>query len=107
MKNFSRISFVAVLIIFAAGVTLTASDPPRGATPAHILGPSHALVALEMYSDVHCPQCARSDPPVKKLKSEFGDNLRIVFRHFPMEKHQNAILAACAAAAPARQNRVW
>jgi protein-disulfide isomerase len=105
MKNFSRISFVAVLIIFAAGVT--ASDPPRGATPAHILGPSDAPVTLEMFSDFQCPQCARSDPTVKKLKSEFGDKLRIVFRHFPMEKHQNAILAACAAEAAARQNRFW
>jgi protein-disulfide isomerase len=105
MKNFSRIGFVAVLIIFAAGVT--ASDPPRGATPAHILGPSDAPVTLEMFSDFQCPQCARSDPTVKKLKSEFGDKLRIVFRHFPMEKHQNAILAACAGEAAARQNRFW
>ena len=107
MKNFSRISFVAVLIIFAAGVTLAASDPPRGATPAHTLGPSDAPVTLEMFSDFQCPQCARSDPTVRKLKSEFGDKLRIVFRHFPMEKHQNAILAACAAEAAARQNRFW
>jgi len=60
-----------------------------------------------MFSDFQCPQCARSDPTVKKLKSEFGDKLRIVFRHFPMEKHQNAILAACAAEAAARQNRFW
>lgn len=108
MKSFSRISFVAVLIISAAGVvTLTASGPPRGATPPHILGPSDAPVTLEMFSDFQCPQCARSDPTVKKLKSEFGDKLRIVFRHFPMEKHQNAILAAWAAEAAARQNRFW
>jgi protein-disulfide isomerase len=91
----------------AAGVTLTASDAPRGAEPPHILGPSDAPVTLEMFSDFQCPQCARSAPTVKKLKSEFGDKLRIVFRHFPMDKHQNAILAACAAEAAARQNRFW
>jgi protein-disulfide isomerase len=44
---------------------------------------------------------------VKKLKSEFGDKVRFVFRHFPMEKHQNAILAACAAEAAARQKHFW
>ena len=82
MKNFSRISFVAVLIIFAAGVTLTASDPPPGATPPHTLGPAGAPVTLEIFSDFQCPQCARSDPMVKKLKTELGDKLRIVFRHF-------------------------
>jgi protein-disulfide isomerase len=107
MKNFSRISFVVVLIIFATGVTLTASDPPPGATPPHILGASDAPVTLEMFSDFQCPPCAHSDPTVKKLKSEFGDKLRIVFRHFPMPKHQNAILAAWAAEAAARQNRFW
>ena len=107
MKNFSRISFIAFLIVLVACVTLIASDPPPGATPPHILGPSAAAVTLEMFSDFQCPQCARTDPTVKKLKSEFGDKLRIVFRHFPMEKHQNAILAACAAEAAARQNRFW
>jgi len=107
MKNFSRISFVAALIISIAGVTLIASDPPRGATPPHILGPSEAPVTLEMFSDFQCPQCARSYPTVKKLKSEFGDKVRIVVRHFPMQEHQNAVLAACAAEAAAHQNRFW
>ena len=107
MKNFSRISLVAVLIIFATGVTLIASDPPPGATSPHTLGPSNAPVTLEMFSDFQCPQCARSAPTVKKLQSEFGDKLRVVFRHFPMEKHQNAVLAACAAEAAARQKRFW
>lgn len=107
MKNFTRISLVALLIIFARGVTLIASDPPPGATSPQTLGPANAPVTLEMFSDFQCPQCARTAPTVKKLKSEFGDKLRVVFRHFPMEKHQNAVLAACAAEAAARQKRFW
>jgi len=107
MKNFFRITFVAFLIMSAAAVTLTASDPPPGASNPQILGPANAPVTIEMFSDFQCPQCARSDPMVKKLKSEFGDKVRFVFRHFPMEKHQNAILAACAAEAAARQKHFW
>jgi protein-disulfide isomerase len=107
MKNFFRITLVAFLIMSAAAVTLTASDPPSGATSPPTLGPSDAPVTIEMFSDFQCPQCARSDPMVKKLKSEFGDKVRFVFRHFPMEKHQNAILAACAAEAAARQKHFW
>jgi protein-disulfide isomerase len=107
MKNFSRISFAAVLSMSAAGVTLIASDVPRGAEPPHILGPVDAPVTLEMFSDFQCPQCARTNPIVKKLKSEFGDKVRLVVRHFPMDKHQNAIIAACAAEAAAHQNRFW
>jgi protein-disulfide isomerase len=107
MKNFFRITFVAFLIMSAAAVTLTASDPPPGATSPQALGPSNAPVTIEMFSDFQCPQCARSDPMLKKLKSEFGDKVRFVFLHFPMEKHQNAILAACAAEAAARQKHFW
>ena len=107
MKNFFRTTLVAFLIMSAAAVTLTASDPPPGATSPPTLGPSDAPVTIEMFSDFQCPQCARSDPMVKKLKSEFGDKVRFVFRHFPMEKHQNAILAACAAEAAARQKHFW
>jgi protein-disulfide isomerase len=107
MENFSRLSFVAVLVMSAAGVTLTAADAPPGATVPPTLGPADAPVTLEMFSDLQCPQCARSEPTVKALKSEFGDKLRVVFRHFPMEKHENAILAACAAEAAARQHHFW
>lgn len=107
MKNFFRITLVAFLIMSAAAVTLTASDPPPGATSPQTLGPVNAPVTIEMFSDFQCPQCARSDPMLKKLKSEFGDKVRFVFRHFPMEKHQNAILAACAAEAAARQKHFW
>ena len=107
MKNLSRTSFFAVLMILPAGVTRTSAEAPPGATPPHVLGPSNAPVTLEMFGDFQCPQCARSEPMVKKLQSEFGNNLRVVFRHFPMAKHQNAELAACAAEAAARQKHFW
>jgi protein-disulfide isomerase len=107
MKNFSRLIFVAVLIMSAAGVTFAAADAPPGATAPPTLGPANAPVTLEMFGDFQCPQCARTEPMVKALKSEFGDKLRVVFRHFPMEKHQNAILAGCAAEAAARQKHFW
>jgi protein-disulfide isomerase len=106
MKNFFRISFVAALIMPAAAVTLTASNPP-GATAPPTLGPAAAPVTLELFADFQCPQCARTEPMVKAIKSEYGDKLRVVFRHFPMEKHENAILAACAAEAAARQKHFW
>ena len=106
MKNFSRIRFVILLSMWTS-VTLNASDPPPGATAPPTLGPSDAPVTIEMFSDFQCPQCARSAPMVKKLKSEFGDKVRLVVRHFPMEKHQNAVLAACAAEAAGRQKHFW
>lgn len=106
MKNFCRISFAATLIMSATGMTLAAPNPP-GATAPPTLGSANAPVTLEMFSDFQCPQCARVEPMVKKLKSDYGDKLCVVFRHFPIEKHQNAILAGCAAEAAAKQKRFW
>jgi protein-disulfide isomerase len=44
---------------------------------------------------------------VKNLKTEFGDKVRMVLRHFPLQAHEHAMLASCAAEAAAQQGRFW
>src|SRR2546421_2416116 len=75
--------------------------------PANALGPSNASITIEFFSDLQCPQCARYEPIVKSLKTEFGDKVRLVFRHFPLDSHENAAVAACAAEAAANQHKFW
>jgi protein-disulfide isomerase len=75
--------------------------------PANALGPASAPVTIEFFSDLQCPQCARFEPIVKQLKMEFGDRVRLVLRHFPLDTHENAALAACAAEAAANQHKFW
>ena len=75
--------------------------------PANALGPADAPVTIEFFSDLQCPQCARYSPVIKNLKNEFGDKVRLVLRHFPLDTHENASLAACAAEAAANQGRFW
>ena len=77
------------------------------ARPANILGPAGAPVTIEFFSDLQCPQCARYEPVVRSLKAEFGDKVRLIFRHFPLNEHKNAMLAACAAEAAAAQGKFW
>jgi len=65
-------------------------------------------VVLEEYGDYQCPPCGALYPELKKLESEYGNQLQIVFRHFPLEKiHKNAMVAAQAAEAARNQNKFW
>ena len=61
----------------------------------HVRGPENAPVTLVEYGDFECPHCGAAHPVVAALERELGDQLRFVFRHFPLsEIHPHARLAA-------------
>ncbi|MGH7317462.1 MAG: Na+/H+ antiporter NhaA, partial [Candidatus Rokuibacteriota bacterium] len=79
-------------------------DPERD----HIRGPEDAPVTLVEYGDFQCPNCGRAEPVVRELLAEFGDDLRYVFRHLPLDEvHEDAQLAAEAAEAAGTQGAFW
>jgi Na+:H+ antiporter, NhaA family len=74
----------------------------------HVLGPADAPLTLLEYGDYECSYCARSVPVVRRLREEYGERLRFVFRHFPLNSvHPHASQAAQAAEAAAAQGRFW
>ena len=74
----------------------------------HSLGPRDARVTVVEYGDFQCPDCRRAVPAVKLLPKHFPDPLRIVFRHFPLERvHPQAVDAALAAECAGAQSRFW
>jgi protein-disulfide isomerase len=65
-------------------------------------------VLLDEYGDYQCPPCGLLYPELKKIESDYGDQLQIVFHHFPLAQlHKNAIAAARAAEAARNQNKFW
>lgn len=102
--------YVARLVVLLSALQLSPlalAVPGTEVRAANALGPADAPVTIEFFSDFQCPQCARYEPVIKKVKEEFGDKVRLVVRHFPLNTHQNAALAACAAEAAAKQGRFW
>jgi peroxiredoxin/thiol-disulfide isomerase/thioredoxin len=74
----------------------------------HAQGPENAAVNLVEFGDYECPYCAEAYPVVKEIQRLLGQQLRYVFRHFPLANlHPHARHAAEAAEAAAAQGRFW
>lgn len=74
----------------------------------HIAGPASAPVTLVEYGDYQCPYCGLAYPIVKSLQQAMGDELRFVFRNFPLvDSHPHAEHAAEAAESAGAQGLFW
>jgi protein-disulfide isomerase len=79
-----------------------------GAEPAHVLGPASAPAKLEEFGDFECPPCGLLHPILVEMKREFGDQLQITFREFPLTQlHPHALAAASSAEAAGVQGKFW
>ena len=74
----------------------------------HIRGPDTAPVTLVEYGDYECPYCSEAEVVIRELLDEFGDELRYVWRHLPLnDVHLNAQMAAEATEAAGAQGAFW
>ncbi len=74
----------------------------------HHQGPATATVTLVQYGDYECPYTRLSTTIVRAIQQQLGDQLRFVFRNFPLtEIHPHALHAALAAEAAAAQGKFW
>lgn len=74
----------------------------------HVKGPMDAPVTLVEYSDFQCPACKNLEPTLRKLSAEYGKELRLVYRNYPLTSlHKNAEAASKAAEAANLQGRFW
>jgi Na+/H+ antiporter NhaA len=79
-------------------------DPERD----HVRGADDAPVTLVEYGDYECPYCGRAELVIRELLDSFGDDLRYVWRHLPLnDVHPHAQTAAEAAEAAGGQGRFW
>ncbi len=74
----------------------------------HVLGGAKAAIELVEYGDYQCPYCAEAYPVVKEIERRYGDQIAIVFRHFPLtEAHPEAFNAAVVAEFAGSLGQFW
>ncbi len=76
-------------------------DPIKGADA------DDALVTIMEFSSFQCPHCARSAETLEELVEKYPDEVRIVFKHFPLSMQQHSEPASRASVAAANQGKFW
>lgn len=79
--------------------TYAAEDPIKGAKAP--------LVTIVEFSDFQCPFCGQTASVLDEVAAAYPDDVRLVFKHFPLKMHPDATEGAKAAAAAGRQDRFW
>jgi protein-disulfide isomerase len=74
---------------------------------AMIKGPADAPVTFVEFADFQCPYCRRAHPIVSRLLMEYQDEIKYVFRDFPLGFHARAVPASRAALCASEQDKYW
>ncbi|MHC4549886.1 MAG: thioredoxin domain-containing protein [Planctomycetota bacterium] len=94
---------VAVDLPPPAPVGKTAFNPRRGPEA----GPPAAALQIVLFSDFACPACARVHAWLDEMRRARGGEVRVAFRHFPLEGHRQAEAFAAAAVGAHEQGKFW
>lgn len=90
----------------SADISASLPLPDQITSSDWIKGNASSTVTVVEYSDFQCPACAAYFPLVERLIKE-NANLRLVYRHFPLPQHANAIPASLASEAAGKQGKFW
>ncbi len=72
-----------------------------------IRGNPEAPVTIVEFSDFQCPYCARLQPTLKQVLKAYPNEVRLVYKDFPLGFHEHAKNAARAAHAAGEQGKYW
>ena len=67
------------------------------------IGPEDAVLTLLEYADFQCPYCSQAGLAALSFQKTHPDEVRYVYRHFPLTFHEKAPMAAYAADAAGQQ----
>ena len=71
-------------------------------------GPPEAAVTFIAYMDLECPHSAALAMALGRLRDDYPDDLRVVYRHLPLAQlHSKALPAAQALEAAGAQGQFW
>lgn len=88
--------------------TVVSASEQNGNIADHTKGSDSNKILLIEYGDYQCPSCESAHPHVNTLMEEYGDDVTLVFRNFPLTAiHPNARAAAAVAEAAGLQGKFW
>lgn len=98
------VSFVAIVLLSRSAGT----DDVTTAGSSNAYGNLNSKVTLTEYVDFQCEACYAFYPTVKEVKEKYKDTVKFEIKYFPISSsHSNALAAAAAAQAAAKQGKFF
>lgn len=73
----------------------------------YVIGKLDSDITLVEFADFQCPACSVAYKSVAQLEKEYGNQVRFVYRNFPIPGHTNGLFAAYAAGAAGAQGKFF
>lgn len=88
--------------------SIQTANEKNGEIADHVFGNVDSKVTLIEYGDFQCPPCGSAHPVIKNIIELYKDQIKFVFRNFPITGlHPNAMAASGAAEAAGIQGKYW
>jgi len=99
---------MALFVFYQGLFTGPPSLPPDLIGEAdHVKGSADSDVVVTMYADFECPACMTEFQLIARTWPRIRDDVKLVFRHFPLDTHRFSFQASRYAEAAGRQGRFW
>jgi protein-disulfide isomerase len=72
-----------------------------------VIGPANARVTLVEFSDFQCPYCYKAVEKIDTILKAFPNDVKLVFKQYPLDIHSQALISAQAAIAAHQQGKFW
>lgn len=70
-------------------------------------GPADAPITIVEFSEFQCPYCSKVTPQLKQVMDAYPEQVKVVFKNYPLRSHPWAKPAALAGLAAHRQGKFW
>lgn len=74
---------------------------------APLRGPQSAMVTIVAVSDFQCPFCKKVEPTLQQILQTYPNDVRIAYKHMPLDFHAKAPEAHAAAESAHQQGKFW
>ena len=87
--------------------TLLEAAIPLAVEGAPMKGPANGRITVVEFSDFECPYCSKAAAKVDAVLQAYPNDVRLVYKQYPLSTHPHARMAAEAALAAHAQNKFW
>lgn len=70
-------------------------------------GPDSARMTIVEFSDLECVYCAQATMVMDSLRKAYPAEIKVIYKHFPLDFHKNAKGAAAASIAAGKQGKFF